>query len=96
MKDKINDRRKSYVAPIAVIVFLVLLPMAYMSAYLALLDAGPRDVGVEFGMPGFVGEMTYIGPPDYRFGGETAESLFYPAYYIDSRYLRPREWSYQE
>ena len=80
--------------PVAAAFVLFLLPMLYIAAYLALLDAGPRDAGIAFSLPEARGTMTYIGPPDYKIGGGNVQTFFYPAYFIDSRYIRRNSWSY--
>jgi hypothetical protein len=77
--------RPSTAAPILA-VLAIALPLAYAGSYLALVDirvVRVIDSGVEF-------EGQFLR---YRFGGELAESVFYPLNQVD-RWLRPEKWQY--
>ena len=64
---------------LVVVMAVVLLPAAYVGSYLALMDQRHTS--------------TYLmGPPPYLVGGKPARLFFYPAYYVDSRFVRPESW----
>jgi hypothetical protein len=74
--------KRSPVLPIAII--LLLLPILYVSSYLALVVRQPM-VAVSLTYP------TQYSADFYRWGGDTAETFFYPLEQIDRR-LQPHAW----
>jgi hypothetical protein len=73
--------RESVLRPIVAVLLIAVLTVAYAGSYAILvrkslvLAEGPRFVCV----------------PSYRFGGEPAKSIFFPAHFVD-RLLRPGHW----
>jgi hypothetical protein len=74
---------KKNAAPV-IAAILLLMPLLYVGSYLALV----RPTTVIFNGGGQ--KMTFVDP-HYRFGGQIAESFFWPLEEID-RVLRPDAW----
>lgn len=76
---KVNYRR--------VVISFIFAPLLYVSSYLALVEARP--------LPFMIGIGPWPRVAKYRFGGATAEVVFWPLQRLDER-LRPDYWQFQD